>query len=407
MGLPQLVFLGVNLVQFTVDFVNFYALYLAISLTLNLEAGFTGIPNFGKVLYVAGGAAVAGSISGRLAASVFAINTHGDFVTFNSQIIQQVNVLLASDPVFTVEMVLLSLVIAALIGAVFGYFSSYPAIRLREDYLGMLLLAVAQFFQIFLRGWSPLVGGTQGILVPDPFSYFTELGTGYRDLAAAAVISLFAVLVYLYVERVARSPLGRMLKAIRDNEDAAKALGKDDVAVRRNVLIVASAICGMAGALVTFYSGAVGADTWTRFAWTFWPWLIVIIGGAGNNAGVALGALFFTAVTKGLEQIKFSFQGYVPFDVNWLQYLILASLLIIILYVRPEGILREKPTPTLPSGTLSSLVAGQGAVASLISGAGVQGQEQAKPPGAAQKAVEFLRKLLGRRDKESGAGPPG
>ncbi|TLX96072.1 MAG: branched-chain amino acid ABC transporter permease, partial [Thaumarchaeota archaeon] len=157
MALPQAVFFGVDLVKFGIDFVNFYALYLAISLTLNLEAGYTGVPNFGKVLYVAGGAAVAGSLSGRLAAYVYGINTHGDYITFNAQIITQVNNLIASDPVFATELVLLSLLIAALIGAAFGYLSSYPAIRLREDYLGMLLLAVAQFFQIFLRGFVPLV----------------------------------------------------------------------------------------------------------------------------------------------------------------------------------------------------------------------------------------------------------
>ena len=107
MALPQAVFFGVDLVKFGIDFVNFYALYFAISLTLNLEAGYTGVPNFGKVLYVAGGAAVAGSFSGRLAAYVYGINTHGDFITFNARIITQVNNLIASDPVFATELVLL------------------------------------------------------------------------------------------------------------------------------------------------------------------------------------------------------------------------------------------------------------------------------------------------------------
>jgi branched-chain amino acid transport system permease protein len=355
MALPQVVFLGVNIIQFTVDFATFYALYLSISLTLNLEFGSTGIPNFGKVLYVAGGAAVAGTISGRLAAFIYGINTHNDFITFNSQIIVQVNQLLVSDPVFVVEMVLLSLVIAAIIGGAFGYLSSYPAINLREDYLGMLLLAVGNFFQIFLRAWSPLVGGTQGILVPAPFAYFASLGPGYRDLAAAVVMGVFCVAVYVYAERVVRSPLGRMLKAVRDNEDAARALGKNDVAVRRNILIVASALSGMAGALVTFYSGAVGADTWTRYAWTFWPWLIVIIGGASNNVGVALGAFFFAALNQGLNQIRPALQPYIPFDANWLTYLIFGGLLIVMLLVRPQGIVPEKPTPTLPRGALSSM----------------------------------------------------
>ena len=84
MALPQVFVFGVDLVRFGIDFANFYALYFAISLTLNLETGYTGVPNFGKVLYVAGGASVAGSLSGRLAASVYGISTRGDFITFNN-----------------------------------------------------------------------------------------------------------------------------------------------------------------------------------------------------------------------------------------------------------------------------------------------------------------------------------
>ena len=261
MALPALIFLGVDLVRFSVDFAGFYALYLAISLSLNLEFGYTGIPNFGKVLFIAGGAAFAGSISGRLAAYVFGVNTHGDFITFNARIITQVDNLILSDPVFAVEMVAISLLIAALIGAGLGYLSSYPAIRLREDYLGMLLLGSAQFFQVILRTYEPLIGGSQPIFVPDPYYFWAQAGPGVRDLVAAAVMSAFAVLVYVYLEKAARSPLGRTLRAIRDNEDASKALGKDDAATRRKVLMIASAIAGMAGALYTFYTAAIEYDT--------------------------------------------------------------------------------------------------------------------------------------------------
>lgn len=350
-----------DLVKFTIDFANFYALYLAISLTLNLEFGYTGIPNFGKVLFIAGGAAVSGSISGRVAALVYKINTQGDFITFNAQVITQANTLLGSDARFAVELTLFSLLLAALVGAAFGYLSSYPAIKLREDYLGVLLLAVAQFFQVFLRGFDQLVGGTQGIFVPDPYFSWTGAGIGVRDLVATVVISAFAIAVYVYLARVARSPLGRTLKAVRDNEDASRALGKDDISIRRKVLIIASAISGVAGALITFYAGSVGAETWSRFAWTFWPWLIVIIGGSGSNVGVALGALFFTLLTKGLEQVKFAFQPYVPFDVNWLQYLLFASLLIVVLLVRPEGIIREKPAMTIRRSWVRARIGGESA----------------------------------------------
>jgi branched-chain amino acid transport system permease protein len=359
MALPQLIFFGINLVSFGIDFLNFYALYLAISLSLNLEFGYTGVPNFGKVLFIAGGAAFAGSISGRLAAYVYGVNTHGDFITFNARIITQVNTILVNDPGFAFEMVAVSLLIAGIIGAFLGFLASYPAIRLKEDYLGMLLLAMAQFFDVVLRTYTPLIGGSQPILVPDPYAYWATLGPGVRDLVAALVMSGFAILVYIYVERMVRSPLGRTLRAVRDNEDASRALGKDDAAMRRNVMIVAAAIAGIAGALYTFYTASIEYDTWTRFAWTFWPFLIVIIGGAGNNVGVAVGTFFFTLIYKGLEQIQPSLQPYIFFNANWLQDLLFAGLLVGILMLRPEGLVREKPTLTISRGALN-LAAGKG-----------------------------------------------
>jgi len=361
MPLPAFyLFPGFDLVTFMTGFVNFYALYLAISISLNLEFGYAGVPNFGKVLFIAGGASVTGTITGRLAAYVLNIPTHGDFITFNFRIIDAINPLLPGVPWLTIGILLLGVVIGALIGGLFGFLASYPAIRLREDYLGMLLLGVAQFYQVVMRTYTPLTGGAQNILVPDPYFYFVSLGTGYRDLAAAVVMSVFAILVFVYAERVARSPLGRTLKAVRESEDAARSLGKNDVKIRRNVLIVASAIAGVAGALFTFYVSSVEYDTWTRFAWTFWPFLIVIIGGVGNNYGVALGAAFFAFVYKGLAQVQPYMQPYLFFDANWLQDLLFAAMLITILMLRPEGMLREKSAPTLSKSKLRSIVSSGG-----------------------------------------------
>ncbi len=363
MGLPVIILFGsFNIVAFSIDFISFYALYLVLSVSLNLEFGYAGIPNFGKVLFIAGGAAFAGSISGRLAAYVLNVPTRGDFITNNFNIINVgVNSILPSVPWFVVIMVAIALLVGAGVGGLFGYLASFPAIRLREDYLGMLLLGVAQFFQLIMLNYTPLTGGNQNIAVPNPYQYFTNLGTGYATLAAATVMGVLAIFVYLYAERVARSPLGRTLKAVRDSEDAARALGKDDARFKRNILIAASAIAGIAGALYSFQLATVTYDTWTRFAWTFWPFLIVIIGGAGNNAGVAVGTFFFALVYKGLLIIQPDLQPYLGgIDPNWLTYLLFATLLITILMIRPEGLVKEKSAPTLPRGKLMSIVKSAG-----------------------------------------------
>ena len=355
MDVPTFILFGVDIIRFMIDLMTAYALYLVVSLSLNLEAGFAGVPNFGKVMFVAAGAAVAGSVSGRLAALILGVNTHGDYNGFIAQIITQLDRSLSSNAVLSIEILLLGILLATAIGATLGFLTSYPAIRLREDYLGMLLLAAAQLFQIFLGGYEPLIGGTQGIEVPDLFGWAGN-GIEVRDVVVLGFLAVFAGLVYFYAERVARSPLGRTLRAVRDNEVAARALGKDDVAIRRNVIIVASAISAMAGALLTFYVGAVNAETWTRITWTFWIWVMVIIGGAANNAGVALGAFSFTFLFKAVDQVKFYFQGSIPFDVNWLEYLMFASLLILILAFRPGGILPEKSSVTLPWRTVAEIM---------------------------------------------------
>src|SRR6059058_2295611 len=352
---PSIIIFGINIVKFAVDLGNAYMLFLAVSLSLNLEAGYTGIPNFGKVMFMAGGAAISAAVSGLLAVVILGVNVHGNYNAYIVTVINQVNASLAKNPLLSVELVLLGTILAAGIGGFLGFLASYPAIRLREDYLGMLLLASAQFFQILLRGYPPLIGGVIGIEVPDFFGW-SNTGRGARDVVILAVVGLFTVLVYLYFERVARSPLGRTLRAVRDNEVASRALGKDDVAIRKRVIVIASAICGMAGALLTFYVQSVGPDTWSRQSWTFPFWVIIIIGGAANNSGVALGAFTYAFILKAVDKAKFLFQGFLPFDVNWLEYLAFSSLLLLVLALRPGGILPEKSSLTLQRETVATIV---------------------------------------------------
>jgi len=349
---PSIIIFGINIVKFAVDLGNAYMLFLAVSLSLNLEAGYTGIPNFGKVMFMAGGAAISAAVSGLLAVVILGVNVHGNYNAYIVTVINQVNASLAKNPLVSFELVLLGTILAAAIGGFLGFLASYPAIRLREDYLGMLLLASAQFFQIFLGAYYPLIGGTQGISVPDFFSWAGN-GIGVRDVTILGFLTVFAIFVYVYSERVARSPIGRTLRAVRDNEIATRALGKNDVAIRRNVIIIASAISGMAGALLTFQVASIGPGTWDRITWTFYIWVMVIIGGSGNNFGVATGALWFSFLSSGITQVQNALPSDLPIDVNWIRYLIFAALLLWILAFRPGGILPEKSSPTLARRTLS------------------------------------------------------
>jgi branched-chain amino acid transport system permease protein len=268
-----------------------------------------------------------------------------DYIRDNVAISTCLNRLLAQDPLLSISLLLLTILAAAAVGGVLGYVSSYPAIRLREDYLAMTLLAMGEVLFVIGYNVPELVGGTLGVSTVDVYQW---VGPGSRFLLATLVLLLAAIAAYLYMERLSTSPLGRVMKAVRDRELAAEVLGKDVVKVRQQVLVVSSAMAAVAGALWALYLGGVIALSYDRVTWTFWPWVMVIIGGAANNLGVVLGTAIFVTSRKVIDFYKGGLQFLLPFDVVWLDRLALGIVLIAMLIARPEGILPEKPRLTLP-----------------------------------------------------------
>ena len=344
MVLPQVLFLGVDLVSFSLDLAAFVGLYLIVSLSTNLEYGYAGIPNFGKVLFVLAGAAVGGAFTSHFAVWLLNVPVKGDFVANDFLIIPQVNTILQGNIPLSVGLLILALFVAGVAGGLFGFIFSFPAIRLKEDYLAMLLFGMAAIFQLFVIDYTPLAGGTFGLQVPDVFAWAGD----YRFVAATGAILLFGFLTYACFELIARSPAGRALRAMRDSSVAAEACGKDTIAMRRNVLIVASAFSAVAGALYVFYTTDVLGGSFNMTPWTFWPLVIVIIGGIANNAGVLLGTGVFLFALKALDAVKYQFTNILPFDVTWLEYFLIAAVLVSIIMLRPQGLLTEKPSATIP-----------------------------------------------------------
>jgi branched-chain amino acid transport system permease protein len=348
----------VDLVSVLVEVGIFFCLYFIVSLTVNLEFGFTGIPNFGKVLFVSAGGLIAGSLSYRLALYVLNL-TSSDVIGSQAFFITIVNSKIDATPVFGFELLLFSLAVGAGVAALFGFLASYPAIRLREDYLGMLLLAAGQFFMIFVTAYYPITGGTEGLLIPDPLNWSSSV-SGLRDIVTLGILGVASVLVFLYVERAAGSPLGRMLRAVRDNETSSDAIGKNTIGVRRNVLIIASAIAGIAGVLFVMWSTAISPTTFIRTEWTFYPFVIVILGGAANNKGVAVGSLVFVTITEAISQAQtclLTNDISLPFglDINAMVPIALGVLLLVVLLVRPKGLIPEHSTLTVPKSKLDEL----------------------------------------------------
>jgi len=350
--------ISAELIIFVRDFAIFFAIYLIIALSLNLEYGYTGVPNFGKVLAVAGGAFTVGFFPGRIIAWLFGIGSGLDYITDNIVIVTEVNQVLMKNPGISLAIFFATLAVAGVVGAFLGLVACYPAIRLREDYLAITLLAMGEAIQVIGYNYRPIVKGNIGVIVPDPFMWAGE----FRYVVVAAFILGICLLALFYLERLIRSPLGRMLRAVRDNENVSESLGKDVTRIRMKTIIIASIIGSIGGALDAFKAGGVIATSYHRVSWTFWPWVIVVLGGAANNMGVVVGTFAFTALRRFIDYYKGQLAPFVPFSVVWLDYLLLGIMLILIQMYRPEGVIREKPTPTLSYKRLEKFMVSKGVV---------------------------------------------
>ncbi|MEM4657398.1 MAG: hypothetical protein QXX77_03120 [Candidatus Methanosuratincola sp.] len=349
---------------FILDLLATFVPYVIVTLSLNLEYGFGGVPNFGKTLAVAGGAFMVGLLPGRLLAAFLGVGEGMDYVAQNAFIITAINSRLSADILLSFGTLLITLVAVVLFGAFLGLVMSAPVARLRMDYLGMTFLAVGEVLLVIGNNFPPLVGGTLGIATPDPFSWassysiFGLSGGEMRNLAVTTFMILMALVVFLYVQRLTHSPLGRVLRAIRDDENSALALGKDARSYRIKVIIFSAAIAAIGGALYAFYTANVVATAYSRVSWTFWPWVMVILGGAANNLGVVVGTFVFVAVRKLIVFYKDIFAPFLPFDVVWLDLILLGLALIIILIYKPGGILPEKPIETIRVGPVAGSAGG-------------------------------------------------
>jgi len=330
-----------DLLIFLFDLIAMFSIYLILNLSLCLEFGYGGIPDFGKVLFAAGGAYLVGGFAGRFAAWLVGITGY-DYIRSNALVIFIENTRLSGNLWLSLLIFVPSILLATLVGAILGYLASFPAIRLREDYLGMTLLSMGEVARVIGNNYPDLVGGSFGVQVPDPLAWAGD----WRFPLASVVILLFSIAVWLYVDKVGHSPLGRTLRAIRDNETTAESLGKNVSDYRMKTLVVSSAIAALCGALYAFYTCGVVATTYNRLWWTFWPWLMVMLGGASSSMGVLAGTLISTSVIKLVNLFKESLQPFLPFDVVWVESMIIGATMIMVLIRRPEGVFPEEPQVT-------------------------------------------------------------
>jgi len=327
------------ILKWCIDLFMFFLLYLIVTMNLNFMYGYTGIPHFGISLSVAGGGYVVGALSGRILRWVYNVYPELDFMYENSKITNEINANLVNDPLVGIGVFLLIIVISLIVNAGLGYIVSRPAIRLSGSYLIIVLIGMAEAMRIIGMNYYPLVGGTFWVHVPDVFNWMGELRTeGFLIICA-----IFTLGIFLILQAMSTSPLGRLVRAVRENPMSAECVGKDVVGIRTKVVVMCSALTSIAGVLYGFYIHAVLSTSYTRASWTFYPWLMFMVGGIGNNMGAVLGTFVFVTLRRLIIFYKHDIEIFVPFQVQWLEQIMSGAMLLLIILFRPQGLLPEKP----------------------------------------------------------------
>ena len=319
-----------------------FGIYAILALSFNLEYGYAGQPNLGKVFFFSIGAYVAGILVAHGTAALTGYT--GDL--FTAQAANARLLYAAANPGTILSFFIGALALAGLVGAGFGVLASYPALRLRGDFLAIVLIAVGEVGRVFVRVYTPLAGGNIGIGgVPSPFVFLGDRGA---RVAFSVLVLLLALGTFLFASRLSNSPLGRLLKSVRDDELASNVFGKRTPWVKAQILAVGSGIAAIAGVLWAFWFQTVAADDFIPQL-TFLVVAMVLLGGAGNHRGVLVGAITMTVldhVTRPSFYAILGFEANLAFDINYLRYILIGLMIILILMFRPGGVLPEKPVRT-------------------------------------------------------------
>ena len=329
-----------------VDIAMFFGLLVIVAMALNFQYGNAGIPNMGCAIQVIIGAFSVSAIVLRLMFTVTAAagvplddwNDPFKWIYSGPANVALTNKYLQTQAILSIGFFLLSLGIAIVLGAVIGYLLALPAIRLRATYLMIVLITMADASQIFGRNIAWISGGTLGVWIPNVFAWYP----GDVGVITAVVTLLLGLISFFIFRTMLNSPYGRLMRSMRENEVTLASVGKNVVGIRRNILMFASGVTAMAGVMNCYYLQFSTESGYQRAYWTYWPWLMLILGGPGNNAGTFLGAALIIALRRLIIVFKFEIQSFFFFPIAYIEDILLGGLLVAVMIFRPNGLIPEK-----------------------------------------------------------------
>lgn len=232
---------------------------------------------------------------------------------------------------------------AGAVSGVIAYLIGFSTLRLKEDYLAIATIGIAESIRLVFNNEDWLSNGTRGIrAIPQPLHNVIVFDYNYFYLI---VVSLAVLLVYLAMERALKSPWGRVLRAIREDEVVAAASGKDVFGFKMQSLVLGSIVMGIAGALYAHQIKFISPEAFEPWQATFIVWVMLIVGGSGNNRGAILGAFLIWGVWTGTEFITDLLPAALQARAGALRVIIIGVLLELILLWRPRGILGPRTAP--------------------------------------------------------------
>ena len=302
------------------------ASFILCALGLSVHFGYTGLLNFGQAAFAGVGAY----------AMVIGI------LTFHLPI-------------------LLALLFALACSAVFALILGIPTLRLRADYLAIVTIASAEVFRYFMTtiGFSSVTGGASGLSqfgdefwALNPVTFSGKVGFGpfeysARDwfirIVAWLLIAVSAVFIWLLM----RSPWGRVLKSIREDEDAVRSLGKNVFAYKLQSLIIGGGLGSLGGMVLVMNFSTVAPQNWVT-TFTFQIWTVLLLGGAATILGPIVGGMVLFLLLSLTQSIMSGLVhlGWLPFltdpQVGQIRFLLIGLALMLLVIFRPQGIFGNK-----------------------------------------------------------------
>jgi branched-chain amino acid transport system permease protein len=314
--------------------------------------------------------------------SVFGLLVVGFFV-FRSLFDPAVDMIEDIDPAATGYLgglglpVLLAWPAGGLLAAAVAWLIGKTALGLRSDYLAIATLGISEIIIAVMKNEDWLGRGVKNVVgLPRPAPYEVDLqnsasfvdrvtglgldpvfaSTIWVKLIYAGLFTIVLIILFTLAQRALHSPWGRMMRAIRDNEVAAEAMGKNVTARHLQIFVLGSAVCGIAGAMMTTLDGQLTPGSYQPLRFTFLIWVMVIVGGSGSNLGSVLGGFLIWWLWVMVEPMGLGLMNFVTYGMAegsalkehlidsaaHMRLLTMGFVLLLVLRLSPRGLIPEK-----------------------------------------------------------------